>query len=112
WSTPLTNPDDFRPGSVRGVAIVGTGLGHAPRRCLDAIAALTKAGVLVTMSSQCLWGRVDLNVYSTGRDLLARGVVPSHDMLPEVALVKLMWALGQAKDAAAARALFETVRAD
>ena len=45
------------------------------------------------MTSQCIWGRVDLNVYDTGRDLLAAGVVPLEDMLAETALVKLMWSL-------------------
>ena len=35
-----------------------------------------------------------MNVYDTGRDLLALGVVPLEDMLPETALVKLMWVLG------------------
>jgi len=54
--------------------------------------------VPVVMTSQCLWGRVDMKVYSTGRDLLQLGVIPGEDMLPEVAWVKLMWALAHAKD--------------
>ena len=32
-----------------------------------------------------------LNVYRNGRRLLKCGVVETHDMLPETALVKLMW---------------------
>jgi len=36
-----------------------------------------------------------MNVYDTGRDLLAMGVLPLEDMLPETALVKLMWVFGQ-----------------
>ena len=51
------------------------------------------------MTSQCLWGRVDMNVYDTGRDLLKAGVVPLEDMLPETALAKLMWALANCKSA-------------
>jgi len=35
-----------------------------------------------------------MNVYSTGRDLLRMGVLPLGDMLPETALVKMMWAFG------------------
>jgi len=54
--------------------------------------------VFVGMASQCLWGTVHMNVYSTGRDLQQIGVVPLGDMLPETALVKLMWALGKSRD--------------
>jgi len=49
------------------------------------------------MTSQCIWGRVDMKVYSTGRDLLGLGVIPGEDMLPETAYVKLMWVLRRAK---------------
>ena len=49
------------------------------------------------MTSQTIWGRVDMNVYSTGRDLLNLGVAPLEDMIPETALVKLMWTLAQTK---------------
>jgi glutamyl-tRNA(Gln) amidotransferase subunit D len=111
WSTPVTAPDDLRVGNARGLVLAGTGLGHVPRRCLPAIETASKSGALLAMTSQCLWGRVGMNVYSTGRDLLARGVVPAHDMLPEVALVKMMWALGQTDDARRAKDLFSTVRA-
>ncbi len=49
------------------------------------------------MTSQTIWGRVDMNVYSTGRDLVNIGVTPLEDMLTETALVKLMWVLPQTK---------------
>jgi glutamyl-tRNA(Gln) amidotransferase subunit D len=39
-----------------------------------------------------------MKVYSTGRDMLQLGVIPGEDMLPEVAYVKLMWALPKASD--------------
>ncbi|MCX8176624.1 MAG: Glu-tRNA(Gln) amidotransferase GatDE subunit D, partial [Candidatus Bathyarchaeota archaeon] len=41
---------------------------------------------------------VRLTVYDTGRDLLSLGVIPLGDMLPETALVKMMWAFGQTKN--------------
>ena len=47
------------------------------------------------MTSQCLHGRVDLNVYDTGRDLVTAGVIPGGDMLPETAESSSMWVLGQ-----------------
>jgi len=46
------------------------------------------------MTSQTIFGRINLNVYATGRRLLKAGVVPCDDMLPEVAYIKLMFALG------------------
>ncbi|TMI38527.1 hypothetical protein E6H23_10145 [Candidatus Bathyarchaeota archaeon] len=49
------------------------------------------------MTSQTIWGRVDMNVYYPGRDLLNLGVTPLEDMIPETALVKLMWTLAQTK---------------
>ncbi len=60
------------------------------------------------MTSQCIWGRLGMNVYDTGRDLLAMGVIPLEDMLPETALVKLMWVLGQTKDVEEVKKLLTT----
>jgi len=37
-------------------------------------------------------------VYDTGRDMMELGVVPTANMLPETAYMKLCWALGQTKD--------------
>jgi glutamyl-tRNA(Gln) amidotransferase subunit D len=36
-----------------------------------------------------------MHVYETGREILELGVVPLANMLPEVAYVKLGWALGR-----------------
>lgn len=82
----------------KGIVLEGTGLGHAPQSLFEGIEFAVKRKVPVVMTSQCLWGRVDMNVYSTGRDLLRLGVIPAEDMLPEVAWVKLMWVLGRTKD--------------
>ena len=65
-------------------------------------------GVVVVMTSQCLWGRINMNVYSTGRELLRIGVIPGEDILPEVALVKLMWILAKTRDPEEARRMFLT----
>jgi glutamyl-tRNA(Gln) amidotransferase subunit D len=37
-----------------------------------------------------------MDVYSTGRDLQRRGVIPLGDVTPETAFAKLCWALGNA----------------
>jgi len=82
----------------RGIVLEGSGLGHIRRECFPAIKRAIENGVVVAMTSQCIWGRVNMNVYSNGRDLLAMGVIPLGDMLAETALVKMMWALAQTKD--------------
>ena len=35
-----------------------------------------------------------MTVYESGRDLLDLGIVPLENMIPEVALVKAMWVMG------------------
>lgn len=81
--------------SCRGLVIAGTGLGHIGSSMLDGIRQLKADGTTIVMTSQCLHGRVCSRVYDTGRDLLQAGVIEGEDMLPETALVKLMWVLGQ-----------------
>jgi glutamyl-tRNA(Gln) amidotransferase subunit D len=83
----------------RGLILEGTGLGHVSARCYPSLKHAVDKGIFVGMTSQCIWGRVDMNVYSTGIDLQKIGVTPLEDMLPETALVKLMWVLGQTDNA-------------
>jgi glutamyl-tRNA(Gln) amidotransferase subunit D len=78
------------------------------KSCFDAVERAITRGVVVALASQCIWGRVNMHVYDTGRDLLNRGVVACEDMFPETALVKLMWALGQTSDAEEAKKLLMT----
>ena len=82
----------------RGIVIEGTGLGHIANRLIPSIQRAVEEEVIVTMTSQCLFGMVNLNVYSTGRKLLQAGVLPSEDMIPETAYVKLSWLLGNYND--------------
>jgi glutamyl-tRNA(Gln) amidotransferase subunit D len=90
--------DWYVTNGYRGLILEGTGLGHVSARCYPSLERAVKSGIFVGMTSQCLWGRVDMNVYSTGIDLQKIGVHPLEDMLPETALVKLMWVLGQTDD--------------
>ncbi len=95
----------YTENRFKGIVLEGTGLGHVGRRCFPAIEKAVKKNVLVAMTSQCIWGRIDMKVYDTGRDLLAMGVIPLKDMLPETALVKMMWVLKQTKSPEEARTL-------
>jgi glutamyl-tRNA(Gln) amidotransferase subunit D len=88
--------DSLANAGCRGIILEGSGLGHVSEMTFPHIRNAVEKGVFVGMTSQCLWGTVNMNVYSTGRDLQQMGVVPLGDMLPETALVKLMWALANA----------------
>ncbi len=87
----------------KGLVISGTGLGHVSSSLIGRLRDLIADGMIVVMTSQCMNGRVCDRVYDTGRDLLNAGVIEGEDMLPEVALVKLMWVLANASSAEQAR---------
>jgi len=82
----------------RGIVIAGTGLGHVNKPLYPALKRATDKGVHVYMTVQTLWGYVQMYVYETGRKIMELGVIPAANMLPEVALMKLSWALGQSDD--------------
>jgi glutamyl-tRNA(Gln) amidotransferase subunit D len=82
----------------KAIVLEGTGLGHVSRECIPEIRRMIDSGILVFMTSQCIWGRTRMTVYDTGRDLLKIGVIPLSDMLPETALVKAMWVIANSKD--------------
>lgn len=91
-----------------GIVLVGTGLGHFStdpfnvphvKSVLPEIEALCASGIPVAMASQCIYGRVNLNVYTAGRLLQEAGVIGSGaDWTPEAAYTKLCWILGHEKD--------------
>jgi glutamyl-tRNA(Gln) amidotransferase subunit D len=83
----------------KAMILEGTGLGHVSKECFPALKKAVDAGLMVCMTSQCIWGRVSMTVYDTGRDLLDIGVLPLSDMISETATVKAMWALANSKDA-------------
>ena len=87
--------DWYVENGYRGIILEGTGLGHVGDYCFSAIREAIEKDVVVAMTSQCIWGRLNMNVYDQGRDLLAMGVLSLDDMLPETAFVKLRWILGQ-----------------
>jgi glutamyl-tRNA(Gln) amidotransferase subunit D len=79
----------------KGMVLEGTGLGHCPENLLPALERAKDEDIPIIMTSQCLYGLVNMNVYSTGRKIISAGVISASDMLPETAYVKLVWALGQ-----------------
>ena len=91
-----------------GLVIEGTGLGHMPINKVDNFTEehelifkeLKKLAnkIPVIMTTQTLFGNINMNVYSTGRRLLEIGILGNYlDVLPEVAFVKLAWLLSNFK---------------
>ena len=104
--------------SYDGAVLIGTGLGHIPvnigndprsQPILKEVKGLISAGIPVVFSSQCIYGRAAMNVYTNSRAVLDAGVIGNGcDMTPETAYVKLMWVLGKEKKIAKVKELMET----
>lgn len=82
----------------KAIILEGTGLGHVGKVMYESIGRAKRKGLFIGMTSQCIDGMVRMTVYESGRDLLNLGVTPLRNMIPETALVKAMWALGNSKD--------------
>ncbi len=78
--------DALVDAGYKGVIIVGTGLGHVNKELYPAIE----------------------RAHDTGRDMMAKGIIPAGNMLPEVAWVKLSWILGQTEDPAEVKKMMLT----
>ena len=90
--------DNMVDAGYKGIIIVGTGLGHVNKELYPAIERAHAKGVHMFMTLQTIWGYVHMFVYDTGRDMMAKGIIPAGNMLPEVAFIKLGWVLGQTDD--------------
>jgi glutamyl-tRNA(Gln) amidotransferase subunit D len=100
--------DSLIDNGYRGIIIAGTGLGHVNKPLYPALARAHEKNIAVYMTVQTLWGYVQMYVYDTGRDMMELGVIPGANMLPEVAYMKLGWALGQTSDLARVREIMMT----
>ncbi|MCQ2056475.1 MAG: Glu-tRNA(Gln) amidotransferase subunit GatD [archaeon] len=92
---PGMNPYVFRDVFMKskGIVIAGSGLGHVSDTMAPLVGEAIKNGAIVIMTSQCINGQTNMNVYNTGRDLASAGIVSVFDILPETAYVKLSWVL-------------------
>ena len=101
-----------------GLIIEGTGLGHAQTTGFDRSSAMNEENkkalaeiakkIPVVMTSQCINGRVNMNVYSPQRELQQIGVIGGEDMTAETALVKLAWLISNHKDKEEIKQLMQT----
>lgn len=101
---PGFNPDLLEgliSKGVKGVVIEAFGSGGArvtePLSIVEALRKLKEGNIPVFVTSQCyLKGVVNFGPkpYYVAKRLMEAGAVSLHDMLSEVAIVKLMWVLG------------------
>jgi len=94
---PGYNPellDQIIEMGYKGIIFEGTGLGHIGNTMYESVKKANEKGIFLGMTSQCIDGRIRMTVYESGRDLLNLGIIPLENMIPEVALVKAMWAIG------------------
>ncbi len=95
-----------------GLIIAGTGLGHMTNRFISQVSDYTNQGKIIGMTTQCLYGSVDMDVYTTGRNLQKAGIIPLQDMLPEVAFTKLSFLLGNFDAETSRRLLVKNLRGE
>ncbi|MBE6485962.1 MAG: Glu-tRNA(Gln) amidotransferase subunit GatD [Methanosphaera stadtmanae] len=100
--------DMYTDKGYDGIVLEGTGLGHCSDEVIDSVARATGENIPVVMTSQCIFGRTNMNVYSSGRRLLNSNVISVSDMLPETAYTKLLWAAGQSDDMDEIRKIMQT----
>ncbi|MBC8435029.1 Glu-tRNA(Gln) amidotransferase subunit GatD [archaeon] len=91
--------DFYKEKGFRGIILETTGLGHVPgsdsdNNWLPTIKRLVKDGMTICATAQTIYGSINMNVYSNGRDLEKTGIIDLKDMLSETAFVKLSWVLG------------------
>ncbi|MFT7615600.1 MAG: glutamyl-tRNA(Gln) amidotransferase subunit D [Candidatus Woesearchaeota archaeon] len=88
--------DIYVQNKYKGLVVAGTALGHVPKQLVAPLAKAKKAGLHIIICSQTLYGRTHPFVYSRLREQsIKHKFFFAQDILPEVALVKLGWALGQ-----------------
>ncbi len=101
---PNSDPEiiDYYLGKgYKGLIIEATALGHVPTTpsikeysWIGHVKKAIDSGMIIGITSQCLYGRVNEVVYRNLRTLHDTGAIFCEDMLPEVAYVKLGFLLG------------------
>jgi glutamyl-tRNA(Gln) amidotransferase subunit D len=99
---PGQNPDIldyYLKNKYRGIVIEFLGIGQiaasgSRSSWIKKLKEVQGKGMIICAAAQCINGRIDPFVYSSGRELLGTGIIYLEDMLAETAFVKLGWVLG------------------
>jgi glutamyl-tRNA(Gln) amidotransferase subunit D len=101
---PGQNPDIleyYLKNKYKGIVVEASGLGHVITEgrndWIPKLKKTIKTGMVVCFAPQTIYGKLDPLVYSAGRELEKTGIIYLKDILPETALVKLSWVLGNSK---------------
>ncbi|MEA3248128.1 MAG: Glu-tRNA(Gln) amidotransferase subunit GatD [Nanoarchaeota archaeon] len=91
--------EHYEQQGYKGLIIEATGLGQVPGKTsstnwLPKIKKAIQNGMVICATAQTIYGELNPNVYSSGRDLQKTGIIFLENMLSETALVKLGWVLG------------------
>ena len=111
YSYPGMSPDildSMVDRGYHGVVIIGTGLGHVGTDIFPALERCQEEEIPVVLVVEPLFGYIQLRVYETGRDMLARGVIEGANMLPSAAYTKLIWVLGHTRNIEEVKSLIQT----
>lgn len=90
-----------------GIVLRAYGMGMLPEHLFPWLRRVTGLGIPVVITSQLLRGTIDLHFYRKQLTLEQLGVISGKDMTHECAVVKLMWALANAKNPTRLRELME-----
>ena len=74
------------------------GLTYYRRNLIPAVEELISAGIVVAVTTQCLYDGCDMNTYEVGVKALKAGVIPTGDLTTEALVVRMMTALGRWQD--------------